>query len=817
MRNCVSLVVWIGGFFVWFPNGAGLVAQDSLTADQSAFFEKHIRPVLVKECYSCHSADADELEGGLLLDTRDGIRKGGDTGPAVTPRSIRQSLLIKAIKHSSDKLQMPPEKKLPDAVIANFERWIEMGAPDPREGAANVAREEIDIEKGRRFWSFRPPQSTLPTVGNAQWPKSDIDRFLLAKLESKGLKPVADAEPHTFIRRLYFDLTGLPPTPEEVDEFVAAVAEGRKQSRDASDTQLPNSAIAAVVDKLLASPRYGERWGRHWLDVARYAESSGGATNFAYPHAWRYRDYVINAFNADKPYDQFIREQIAGDLLQANTPKQRAEHFVATGFLAIGSKSHSERNRQQFQMDLVDEQINATFLAFQSLTVACARCHDHKFDPIPQKDYYGLAGIFRNTETCYGTIRIIQSNHPSRLLELPEDADHVAALPPLTESRRSAIEKQIEDQRTRMSEVTGRDNFIMRIFMQSRITQLQSQLDQYDSAGKPKSFAMGVRNVRFMRPTYVLIRGEVDQNGERVSTGFPQVLATQQPRIGFRSSGRRELAEFLASKENPLTARVMANRIWLHLIGQGIVSTPDNFGASGSRPTHPKLLDYLAISFVENGWSVKKLIRSIVLSRAYQLSSQRDAKNYEADPDSILVWRIPKQRLEVEALRDTMLFLSGRLDERTASGSQVAQNGEGTVGFRMRGDQSSTSIHRTTYLPILRDQLPEVLTIFDFPDPSLISGERASTTIPSQSLYLMNNSFVIRQAEELAAKLMDASDDNATRVKRAYLLCYSRPASDSEVNHALHFLEEYGRDHSRRSTWAALCQAFFASAEFAQR
>ena len=378
------------------PPEAGSVRERSaadrpVTPEQLAFFESKIRPVLVTSCYKCHSASSEKIKGGLLLDTREGIRKGGDTGAAVVPGNLEESVLIQAIRFQDDDIQMPPKQKLPDEVIADFERWVAMGAPDPRDGTVTAAAKGIDIEEGRRFWAFQPPRkATPPKIEDEAWPRSETDRYLLAALEAKGLKPVGDADKYTLLRRIWFDLIGLPPTPEEVDTFV----------KDESPT-----AFETVVDRLLAAPQFGERWGRHWLDVARFAESSGKQVNFNYPHAWRYRDYVIAAFNTDKPYNRFIKEQIAGDLLPAADLAQRAEQTIATGFLAVGAKSHVEPNPSQFQMDLADEQIDATSQAFLGLTVACARCHDHKFDPIPTRDYYAMAGIFRSTETCYGTIQ----------------------------------------------------------------------------------------------------------------------------------------------------------------------------------------------------------------------------------------------------------------------------------------------------------------------------------------------------------------------------------------------------------------------------
>jgi hypothetical protein len=796
------------GAGAFLTTGFARAADAPATPEQTAFFEKSIRPVLVNECYTCHASTAKKIRGGFTLDTREGLRKGGDHGLAIVPGDARASRLVKALRQVQGDLKMPPKKRLPDEVIADFEKWIVMGAPDPRTGPARATKKHaIDIDKGRTFWSFQAPRKMAPpAVKDAAWPRGDIDRYLLAELEAKGLRPVADADPHTLLRRLYFDLIGLPPAPEDVDAFLRAHADN------------PQAAVPAVVDRLLASPRFGERWGRHWLDVARYGESSGRSANFAYPHAWRYRDYVIAAFNADRSYDQFIREQLAGDLLPAKDDNERATHLVATGFLAIGPKAHDERRRQLFMMDVADEQIDATFQVFQGLTVACARCHDHKFDPIPQRDYYALAGIFRSTETCYGTARVFQNAHPSPLVSLPQGASVTMPLEPLTAERRAAIQKQMQDVRQQMTQVTGQNAFLRRIFLRDRITNLQSQLALYDADGTPRSLAMAVREGRLGADSRLYVRGELDQPGETVPRGFPQVLTATQPDIR-EGSGRRELAAWIASKDNPLTARVMVNRVWLHLVGRGLVPTPNNFGASGLPPSHPALLDHLAVSFVEDGWSVKKLIRSIVLSRAYQLSAQQDAKNFETDPDNVLVWRMPKHRLEAEALRDSMLAAAGRLDLTPPKGSAVGRGGEGNVGFRFRaaGDPAAADTHRSVYLPIVRDRVSEALTVFDFPDPSLIIGERGTTTIPAQALYLLNNPFVIRQAESLADRLLAGDGDDAARVLRAFQLCYARRPSETEINGALRFLEDYGRDKTRRTTWAALSQALFASAEFSHR
>jgi hypothetical protein len=811
---------------------AVVVPDKPPTAEQLAFFEKKIRPVFVQQCYGCHAATAEKIKGGLVLDTRDGIRKGGETGPAIMPGDVKKSLLIKAIHYQDDELKMPPKQKLSDEVIADIEKWIAMGAPDPRDGPMKTGKKEIDIESGRKFWSFQPPKKVTPNV-KGTWARTDIDRFILAGLQEKGLKPVADADRATLVRRLYFDLIGLPPSPEEQ-------AEAEKLTTE------------QLVDKLLASPHFGERWGRHWLDVARYAESSGKTVNMNFPHAWRYRDYVIAAFNSDKPYDQFIKEQLAGDLMPTDDPKKKAERAVATGFLAIGSKSLNERNGLQFELDVADEQIDVTTQALLGLTAACARCHDHKFDPIPQKDYYALSGIFRSTETCYGTIRLIQSNRPSPTITLPKDCELPPGLPDkLTADEKSRIQKQIDDLNKQIAEAKDP---IRTLFQRNQISLLRSRLDSYDSEGDPKLLAMGVRDKSSRggpggvgpRPgqggfgprggfggttsigdSPLYERGETDKpTTSRIPRGMVQVLTPTPLKIATGQSGRLDLANAIASKDNPLTARVMANRVWLHLFGTGIVPTPDNFGAAGQMPTNQELLDYLAVRFVDNGWSVKKLIREIVLSRAYQLSSAYDAKNYGVDPDNALVWRMSKRRLEAEPLHDAMLAIAGRLDTKAPVGSSVSRAGEGNAGGRGRfgpGLQPNDR-HRTVYLAIVRESLPEELALFDFPDPSVVTGERSTTTIPAQSLYLMNNGFVIRQSEATAERVLAAPGTDDEKIHFAYKLCFARKPTEKETKAAIDFLKRYidastgtgtaGAERAKRAAWSALCQALIASAEF---
>jgi cytochrome c553 len=818
------------------PAGSGF--NDAPTAEQLAFFEKKVRPVLVENCYKCHSEKAEKLRGGLALDTRAGTRTGGDSGPAVVAGSPERSLLVKAIRSTDQATAMPPKGKLPDHVVADLEAWVKMGAPDPRDGA-KVVRQEIDVVKGREFWSFQAPKKTAaPAVKDAAWPRSDIDRFLLAALEAKGLHPVGDADRPTLIRRVYLDLTGLPPTAAEVEAFT--------QDRDPK-------AFETVVDHLLASPRFGERWGRHWLDVARYAETSGKTANFNFPHAWRYRDYVIAAFNADKPYDVFVKEQLAGDLMPTADPKAQAERLIATGFLAIGPKALNERNGLQYELDVADEQIDVTTQAFLGITAACARCHDHKFDPIPQRDYYALAGVFRSTETCYGTVRFVQSQRPSALIELPKGSGAPAAVEPLTAAGRAATEKTIADFTQRMKDTKEPVN---NIFNAAQIALNKSKLESYDAEGSPKLLAMGARDKpagggfgpgpfggpkggmkggfgpglfgsRTVADSPLYVRGEVDKPGDVVPRGFLQVL-TPNPKAIRSGSGRKELADWVASKDNPLTARVMVNRVWLNLFGQGLVPTPDNFGVAGRAPTNPALLDSLAVSFMDDGWSVKRLIRRIVLSRAYQLDSRTDAKNAEADPDNALVWRMSPRRLDAEALRDSMLAASGLLNLTPPVGSTVAQAGEGPSN-RPRlgglgagpGPSDPRDNRRSVYLPVIRDNLPEAIELFDGADPSLVVSERPTTTVPAQGLFMLNSPFALRVADAAAERVAKGTTADSERVRAAYQLAYSRTPTDAELTTATRFVEQYrggtGRQRSERETWSALMQALLASAEFQYR
>ncbi|MDZ4753867.1 MAG: PSD1 and planctomycete cytochrome C domain-containing protein [Phycisphaerae bacterium] len=836
-------------------NEAGAVIEElAPTAQELQFFESKIRPVLVTHCYSCHAADAKRVRGNFLLDTRDGLRKGGDLGPAVVPGDIESSLLLRALRYADDDLQMPPKGKLDGSVIAEFERWITMGAPDPRftdagiisGGGAAVSTYGVDLEKGRSFWAFRAPiKPAVPPVVATAWPLNTVDHFTLAAMEEAGVAPVADADRRAWLRRVTFDLTGLPPTLEDIAAF----------ERDTSA-----GAHAAVVDRLLASHAYGERWGRHWLDVARYGESSGKESNVLYPHAWRYRDYVINAFHTDKPFDLFVQEQIAGDLLPSQDATDRAENLIATGYLAIGPKSHSAQNPRQFAADVIDEQVDAMSQGILGLTIACARCHDHKFDPIPQKDYYAVAGIFASSLTAFGTERGPGNRHVAPLVELPESAD-IPNGPSMPAQRRSLIaaaasklkaEYERGAEQAQMARENGREDAVNRNRLRNQRDQsaiLETVVERFDADGHATAInrvAMGV--VERDRPVDapLLTRGEIDKPGERIPRGFAQILMTESTTPVTEGSGRRELAAWLTADENPLTARVWANRVWLHLFGKGIVPTPDNFGMGGLPPTDQALLDWLAVRLMEHDWSTKALVRELVLSRTYRLAADGNAANQALDPENNTLWRFPGKRLEAEAIRDTMLAVAGTLRTAPPIGSPV-NFAEGALrgnDQRQLLDLTGNDPVRSVYLPIVRDQLPESLDVFDFADPTFVMGDRAETNVATQALYLMNAPDVMSAADAFAARLLALDGSDADRIVAAFELCFARRPQGPEVSASRAFLKDFvkampatadatgessGRRAGRRmrdraaprpaassetAAWSAFCQALFQSGEF---
>jgi hypothetical protein len=799
-----------------------------------AFFESKIRPVLVEHCYKCHSLGASKPKGGLLLDSRQAIRAGGDSGPAVVPGDPEASLLLTAISHTDPDLKMPPKKeRLPESVVNDVRTWIRNGAADPREtGAAAAPRPSVDLEAGRKFWAYRTPVAhPPPATKDPAWARGKVDAFVLAKLEERGLAPSADAAPATLLRRLHFDLVGLPPAPAALRRFLTRV-----------EARGYDAALEAEVDALLASPAFGERWGRHWLDVARFAESSGKEANISFPYAWRYRDYVVDALNADMPFDRFVVEQVAGDLLPADSDAGRARLLIATGFLAVGPKNLEEGNPKQFAADVVDEQIDALTRAVMASSVACARCHDHKFEPYAMEDYYALAGVFASTRTFFGTAVSPANRVGGDPLVLPRGAGQPILHPSIKPGRvaelkaqLAALRKEEEDGQAaaRKALETGGnpEKFFslrdaLRIFWTSG--GIEGQLEKVDESGQALPLAMGVLEGGSMVDAPLLERGEVGRPGKPVPRGFPRVIAIDAPGVPSGRSGRLELARWLTSPDHPLTARVLANRVWRHLFGAGLVSTVDNFGFSGEPPSHPELLDDLAVRFVADGWSVKRLVRELVLSRTYRQASDYDEATFRADPENRLLWRAAKRRLDAEAIRDGMLAVAGELDEARPTGSLVGRTiGDRPISLigldsRLPADLDGAR-HRSVYLPVLRDRLPDVLDLFDFAEPSLVTGDRETTNVPLQALYLMNGPWVRARSEALAGRLnREAGADDERRIHQAFLLCFGRPADAEETALAASFLDRAGSsgdgdgddEDTRRRRLAAYCQALLSTAEF---
>ena len=867
---------------------------EELSREELNFFETKIRPVLIRECYGCHSNKSGNVRGGLRLDTKQLMLIGGSSGPAIVPGDLEESWLYNAITHQD--YVMPPKRMLPKNVIDDFRKWIEMGAPDPRVNAITKVNSNItpdDIKQAKEsFWAYKQPVKTTPhELENSAWPKTDIDRFILAKLEQAELEPATDADPRKVLRRLSFDLVGLPPTPAMIKSFTA------RWKQD------PDQAVATAVDRFLETKQFGERWGRHWLDVARFAESTGMQVNMTYPQAWRYRDYVIDSFNDDKPFDRFVQEQIAGDLLPVKSDEQWAENLVATTFLALGSKNVNEQNPVQFKANVADEQIDVTTRVFMGMSVACARCHDHKFDAIPQADYYAMAGIFQSMKTYwgkpqseFGSFSGAQEKQTSSLLILPVD-DPNPFDQKFTQQELENLKEQMVSQRSGMSQMrrgfgqSGTSSASIqrqRAMMLSSLGAMSAKLAAVDENGHPKSFSMGVQEDDSPADASLLVRGEIDQPAQKVKRGFPQVLTSKQPSLSSKSSGRLELARWIGSDDNPLTARVMVNRIWLHLIGNGIVTSTENFGTTGQMPSHPELLDYLSVRFVESGWSVKSVIREIATSRVYRMQSTFDEDNHEYDPNNALLWRANPRRLDAEAIRDAMLSISGEIDIQRPRASEVAKagfvrvrngqlsssgsrrggrpqggtggqnggrfqpgqtqqqpggrgqfqaggqrpGGQGFAGRRPGGQgrpfgsggrptntlDMENAKFRSVYLPIVRDEEPRSLAVFDFGDSSAVVGKREASNTANQSLYMMNNPFVIQQSKSFAQRVSASSTGTSGRIEQAFIFAYGRLPTSGEREEVTTFMKQFSPSSEQgdreQATMTALCQSLFASAEF---
>jgi hypothetical protein len=871
------------------------------TAEESEFFEKHVRPILVDRCYECHST-ASKTKGGLALDSREAMLKGGDSGRVLEAGDPGKSRLIEAVRYGNRDFQMPPKKRLSDPEIKALETWIKMGAPDPRtETAVAKPGTFIDVKEGRKFWSFTPLARVQPP--KVQGTESPIDAFVQAKLREHHLPSAAPADKRTLLRRATYDLTGLPPTPQEMEVFLA------------DDSP---EAFERVIESLLASPQYGERWGRHWLDVVRYADSNGMDENVAFGHAWRYRDYVVRAFNQDKPFDTFLIEQIAGDLL----PRSE-ESIVATGFLALGARVLAEPDVQKLEMDIIDEQIDTIGKTFLGMTLGCVRCHDHKFDPISQEDYYGLAAIFRSTRSLSyektGAIKYWYEHSlasPAEMARKKEtDAqlkDKQAEVTSFLSKARSEVKRQTEaraadylaaatqlatDAQLKDALVAAKPDGLRPEILLACRKQLEQHRElpllaewwkllptrdpravrahyaplleealktkagpAYAALIDPKGFlalpvkeaevldaaalaslatlrkeialleaarpelpaAMGVAESKILQTIPIHIRGNHLTLGKPVERGFPEVMQTgaSKPILSQKQSGRLELARWLASSENPLTARVLVNRIWRWHFGQGIVGSTDNFGTMGSKPSHPELLDWLARRFIEGGWSIKELHRQIMLSAVYQQSSDLpwlSAAGQDprlVDPENKLLWRANIQRLEAEQLRDAMLSTCGWLSPEMGGKTVPLRNREFVFNHTSKDATTYESARRTLYVPIIRNHLYDMLEQFDYPDPTMPTGSRNSTVIAPQALLMMNAPLVLEASKRLAARLEKLASAEE-RIEEAYALLYGRSPLPEELREALRVVGEFARTEMPERAWALFCHALYASNEFA--
>ncbi|MFC1757989.1 PSD1 and planctomycete cytochrome C domain-containing protein, partial [Planctomycetota bacterium] len=793
------------------------VADANATPEQLVFFENKIRPLLVDRCFECHNEDVQE--SGLRLDSLQAMVEGGERGPAIVIGKSQQSLLIHSVNHSEADLQMPEGDKLTANEIQDLTKWIDMGAPWPGQSYVESSRKNVAqngfslTEEEKSFWAFvRPTLPQLPAIKNETWVQSDLDRFVLARLEAEGLTPAPPATKRALVRRTYFDLIGLPPTPAQVNAFLAD---------DSPD------ALERLIDSLLATPQYGERWGRHWLDVARYADSNGLDENMAFEFIYKYRDWVIQAFNDDLPYDEFVVHQLAGDLIK-QTDDETAEDYIhrvkAVGFLSVGPKMIADDDPKKKKLDIIDEQLNTLSQAFMAMTMGCARCHDHKFDPIPAWDYYAMASILKSTKTMEH-LRVVA---PIGLHALkPTGYDEAFAA--YDSRRKKLLERRNEFLRPILGEKfdaaikdpTKIDSAIPEDRKQTW-NEIKTELSEHEET-KPqleKVMAVTEGDPEDLR---VLLRGNYLSPGEQTKRQFLRIIDGEaaEPLV-TNGSGRLELARWLASEDHPLTARVFVNRVWRWRFGAGIVATPDNFGRLGARPTHPALLDWLAVTFVsEDNWSLKRLHKRMMLSSTYQMSSRFNERAAAIDPTNALWWRFPRKRLEAEAIRDAILHVSDGLD-LTVGGSLMPLKDRAYVTGTASKTQRYDNPRRTIYQPVYRSAVYDVLSSFDFPDPATLDGDRSNSVVAPQALLMMNSSLVEKSAERLAAKLLANWSNDGDRIAALYERAYSRPPRDSETSAILRHLQSAGETDANSEeasqvqlrVWRGVCRTIIAASEF---
>lgn len=772
--SCV-LLCWAIGLFLLSPL-ANVHGDESGDASKLQFFEAKIRPVLIEHCYECHAADSKIIRGGLRVDTASALTAGGDSGPAVVSGKPDESLLLKAIKHVD--FEMPPEKKLPDEVIADFEKWVADGAIDPRKDDQPAKLKAVDFEEAKKHWAFQPISSSGPPIVAAdQWSNSPIDSFIYERLQREQQEPSGPTDKRTLIRRAYFDLTGLPPTIEEVEDFV-------------SDNS--PAAFERAIDRLLASPKYGERWGRHWLDLVRYATTNGADENHGLPVAWRFRDWVVRKVNDDLPFDEFTIQQLAGDLLPAPADEFEAgELLTATGMLVLGPKMLAEQDKEKMMIDIVDEQIDTVSRTMLGLTVGCARCHDHKFDPISSKDYYSLAGIFYSTKTMADRAFV------SKWMERPLPSQAIIA-------RRAEHQAKIDTAKAELAQLKSPEQ-------DEAIKQKKAQVEELEKAMPPFDMVMAADESETKELPIFLRGNHLKPAPDKVTRGVPLVLTSFQsaPAIPEKQSGRLELAKWFVDPANPLTSRVMVNRIWMWHFGKAIMRSPSNWGLKGELPTHPELLDWLAQEFIRKDWSLKAMHRVIMTSSSYQMSSSPRPGLVELDPENRWLWRQNRRRMEAEPVRDSILYLGRSLDT-TIGGPEVGVDGK----------------RRAIYLQIDRAALYAMFSTFDYVETANHIEQRPATTVPNQALFLMNSALVHEQSRQIAEGLgLDPAqpiEEMHATIDQLFELFFARKASSAEVERVHAFLKSteaslasVGDPRERRiQSIATLCRTLFASNEF---
>lgn len=782
----------------------GALADDEQSA-RTEFFEARIRPVLVQQCFECHGGGSGEVEGGLRVDSRAALLKGGERGAALAPGMLDESLLIQAVRRTHDEVQMPPDEPLPANVVADFEQWVTDGAAWPEYAGADAGTGDPAFAKPPH-WAFEPIRPVEPPADATGWSEHPIDRFVAAKQRELGLRPVEQADRRTLARRLYFDLVGLPPSSDELSAFLA--------------DETPDS-YERLIDRLLESPRYGERWGRHWMDVVRYADTAGDNADYPIPEARLYRDYIIDAFNHDKPYDEFVREQLAGDLLARGESGERyAELVTATGFLAL-SRRYATAPYELWHLTIEDT-IDTVGQAILGLSLKCARCHDHKFDPVTTKDYYALYGIFDSTLYPWAGAEEFQSKRTHRLHFVPLLPDDEAA-PILAKFQ----EEQAELGR-RIAEIEGQ----LAAAAEADKPALQQELDRLRNdefnrqrsglpADLPGAYAVREGTVHDVG---IQQKGDPAQPGDVQPRGAIRFFCGDAPlEIPAGDSGRLQLAEWLTDPAQPLPARVMVNRIWQQHFGRGLVETPSNFGTRGAAPTHPELLDWLAAYFVEHGWSIKAMHRLILTSKTWQLSSNEDVSDEGIDTGNAYYWRHDRRRLEAEAIRDAMLQVSGLLDLERPGVHAFPQPQDWHWTQHNPFRDAYPTRRRSVYLMTQRIQRHPFLALFDGPDTNASTGRRSVSTVPPQALYLLNSPEMQEIAGGLAALGMSAASENSLRINAIYQWCYSRPASDQDIIAAERYLHEYAMAAAasgipsaecEQAAWTSFARLSLASDEF---